>query len=283
MKAIGFEHEGDWHGMPYYQTPDEKVKVSYSQAGKSWQMKKDGKVVVKGNTLGELNEALKKHTGPDNFTSSAKPKITKPSQPAPQPDHHSTQSAPVYGGVKAAPSFTHTVHGIADAQGFSGGMLSALRKYTGGNYTNINEAMRFEVDYGNVAPHLMKDILNLQKAFHVVPPTTEDCVVGCKIKLDALKTMVKSAGLNHLSELQEGSIIRDDAIVSTSHSSHVWDGDVKLKIKVPKGSRAIHVSKISIHPKENETLLPPGSRFKINKAQENYDGFSYYLEVELLP
>jgi len=50
---------------------------------------------------------------------------------------------------------------------------------------------------------------------------------GRKAKLEALRTMAKHAGLNHLSELQAGNILCDDGIVSTSHSPEAWDGNVK--------------------------------------------------------
>ena len=72
-----------------------------------------------------------------------------------------------------------------------------------------------EID--NVSPAMMKNILHLQKAFHMAPPTTKDCNVKRNIKLEVLKTMAKSAGLNHLDEIQSGTILSDDGIISTSH------------------------------------------------------------------
>ena len=272
----GFTKEGDFNGMPYYQKGS--VKVSFSEEHGTWQMKQNGQVVAKGDDMNKLNGAMMNYAG---SLFNAPPKSQQPVYTP--PDKHDTKSAPVYASVKAAGNFKFTKYGIPDASGFPESIKAAIQSYTGSGYSAINSAMRFESDFDKLDVGVMRKILNIQKAFHIVPPTTEDCTVGRKVGLEALKTMAKSAGLNHLSELQEGSIIQDDAVVSTSHAGHVWSGDVKFDIKVPKGSKAINVEDISHHSSEQETLLPPGSKFKINKVQKNHKGHEFYLEVELLP
>jgi len=42
-----------------------------------------------------------------------------------------------------------------------------------------------------------------------------------------------------------------------------------MNIKIPKGAKAIDVKSISQHSHEQETILPPGSQFKITEINRN--------------
>lgn len=278
----GFKKEYSNEKITYYEKGD--CKVSYIGATGSWQLKKGGELKAKGDDMDDLLSAMHKYAPePEKPKVTPKPAPIKTKEPVPTvPDPHSVETAPRYASVIPSSSFNYTEYGIPDASGFPAGIKESLKNYTGSNYMKINSAMRFESDYNNVTQKVMRDILHIQKSFQIVPPTTEDCVVGRKVGLDALKTMAKSAGLNHLSELQPGTIIQEDGIVSTSHSEHVWSGDVRFSVKIPKGAKAINVQGISHNSSEQETLLPPGTRFKINKVSQNTGKHAYHLEVEVM-
>jgi len=273
-EAAGLKKEGEFGGVTYFK--NDNTKVSYKPDTKSWQVKTDGELVAQGNgDMADLEAALAKI-----------PKVKKPktsqTQPAPKIDQLATHTAPNYASALPKSSFSYNSHGIPKTEGFPSGIQSALKRYTGSRYKQINAAMRFEADYDSLDTSTMRDILHLQKAFHCVPETTKEASVGRKVGLDALKTMAKHAGLNHLTEIQPGTILQEDGISSTSHSENIWSGDVRFSIKIPKGAKAIYVDDISPHKGENETLLPPGTKFKINKVQQDTGWYKFDIECEVL-
>lgn len=57
---------------------------------------------------------------------------------------------------------------------------------------------------------------------------------------------------------------------------------VRMTIKIPKGAKAINVEDISRNSQEQETILPPGSQFKITEIKQNHKGFAYHIDCEVM-
>jgi hypothetical protein len=211
-------------------------------------------------------------------TAAAKPK----SKPAARTvESTPVQTAPAYATRLSASQFSFSSKGIPNEKGFSAGIQKSLRAYRGSSYQHINKAMRFSTDFNDVSPVTLTHILNLQRAFQQAPPTTKDVELGRKVNMAALMTMARSAGLSDLNEPQPGHILYDEALVSTSYDKDTWSGDVNFRITGLKGSKAIDLSE-SINAGEGETILPPGTKFKISKVARNTGGFKYQIYCEAM-
>jgi hypothetical protein len=64
-----------------------------------------------------------------------------------------------------------------------------------------------------------------------------------------------------------GKILQDPGIVSCSHSENTWSGNYLMEIHCAKGARGLYADGFSSNSSELETLLPPNSRFIINKVE----------------
>ena len=284
--GAGLKKEGVYQGITYYKN-DEGLKVSYSETLKSYQIKKPDGSNEFGTDLNELAEKLK--VDPVKAAAESKLKAAKQAaETAAQEAQakaqaaaaHSTLNAALY-GHKAAVKGTHqySSKGAANEAALSSSLRASLSAYTGSSYKPINKAMRFATDASEVDAETMKNVFNLHQAFRAVPPTTHDIDVGRKVGIEALKTMARDAGINHLDDLQPGTVLRDTGIISTSHSKSVWSGDVKFDIHVPKGSKAIDLSE-TMNKGEQEMLLPPGSGLKIKSIKKSALGAGYHITCE---
>ena len=279
-KSTGLPLEGNYNGITYYKAGN--TKLSYMTHSGTWVLSHNGEFET-GSSLNKLHETL---TNMNIKHIAEKPpktvKIPKSEPAAPPKEDNTTHSSKNYASAIPASNFKFTTNGISDEKGFNSAMRDSIKAYKGTSYKAINSAMRFSTSFDDIDNSTMKHILNLQRAFAIVPVTVKDNIVGRKIGIDALKTMAKDAGLGDLKDLQVGNIIRDEGIVSTSLNAHVWKGDVNFRIKVPAGSKAIDLSQ-SINKSEVETMLPPGSKFKITEVKMGYNSFKYYIECELIP
>jgi hypothetical protein len=78
--------------------------------------------------------------------------------------------------------------------------------------------------------------------------------------------------------LEVGTEFRDKGFVSTALSTKLEnfnDMATFIKIRVPKGTRALFVDSISVH-NERELILAPGAKFKINTIKEGKAGGPMY-------
>lgn len=283
----GFKLEGNFSGLTYYIAENGKKKVSYDPNKGTWQLKEPDGTVTKGDNLNALAEKLKvdpsameKAAGEQAAKAAAEKVAAEAQKKAAAEAAHSTLNAALYGhkqAVKGEHKFT--TKGAATEQAFTPAIKHSIEAYRGSYYKSINKAMRFDADYGDTDAQTMRHVLHLQRAFKLAPPTTQDIQVGRKVQTEALKTMAKDAGLNSLSELAPGQVLRDEGVISTSHSSGVWSGSVKFDITVPKGSKAIDLSE-TINKGEAELMLPPGSGFKIKEVKRDHKGHDFYIVCE---
>lgn len=267
----GYKKEGTFSGKTYYKN-DAGNKVSYDPANNTWADIQNGNLVNKGEGMNSLSEYL----GVDSATvTSKKPK-------APPEDPHSVKSAATYASRKVTPSsFKFSTKGAPDESALPLAVQKSIQAYRGSRYVEINNAMRFNADFEEVSPDTMRHVLHLQRAFQMAPPTTQDIEVGRKIGLPALKAMCKHAGLSSLKELQPGNIIQEEGICSTSHKEGVWSGEVGMRIKVPKGKKAIDLSE-TINKPEAELMLPPNSALRVLSVKQDHNGFKFHIECEVV-
>lgn len=134
----------------------------------------------------------------------------------------------------------------------------ALKAYTGYDAYDINEGLRGDGVNGKLA----HTVTALDLAFQDAPPLASNIEVSRFIEGDGPFPSSPPP-------MEPGAEFQDAAFVSTSKlRSQANDfGRTEITVRVPKGSRVIdvnHASPVrSEHPKEQEVLLPRGSRFRV--------------------
>jgi hypothetical protein len=80
-------------------------------------------------------------------------------------------------------------------------------------------------------------------------------------------------------QLTEGVETQDLGYMSTSiHNDFDWEGRLRIRIKVPKGTPAIYLSGSFSHfPEEKELLLNRGTRLRVTKVSGNE------IQAEVVP
>jgi len=280
-EKAGYKPEGQYNGKFYHKSASGD-KVSYDPAADTWITLSAGSVTAQGQGAESLSKYLSENK--------AKPAAQGTMAAAPvSTSHASTATAKKYGDVIPAEKFSFASSGIANETALPTKVKESIRAYKGSSYQTINNAMRFNesFDPDTVSSNTMAHILNLQRAFAAVAPSTKDVTVGRKITSDGLMAMAKDAGLASLTDLKAGMILREPGIVSTSHDQHVWSGDVKFEIKLPKGSKAIDISEtVTLHQSEQEVLLGPDSKLKIHEVKQNHTShgkqYAYHIVCELM-
>jgi len=263
-EELGYKYEGKYNGVEYYKVGNQKL--SYSPEAETWAYKEGGSTINIGNELSKM--ALAPKAAPVASYAGESYSQTK------------TGSAPIYASSLPTSNFKYSSKGISDESGLPSGIQKSIHRYKGSYYQQINKAMRFSTDFHEVDKQTMVDILNIQRAFQIAPPTKNDVNVGRKFGIEAFKAMAKNAGIDDLNDIQPGTILSEEAVCSTSHSKSVWSGDVHMNILIPKGAKAIDLSE-TINAGEKETILPPGTKFKINSITQGNAG-SYKLDCEVL-
>jgi NAD+--asparagine ADP-ribosyltransferase len=140
----------------------------------------------------------------------------------------------------------------------------AVTEYTGTNYKNINAVLRGkETAYTGQNAEFAENISSALKKANV----PEDVVVyrgASKSALGELKDLSK--------EDMVGKVIEDKGFMSTSMlENSSFNGDVKMKINVPKETNGAYVGEISYYP-EAEMLLDKGQKMIITEAAEDSIG-----------
>jgi uncharacterized protein YejL (UPF0352 family) len=275
-EEAGYAFEGNYNNIDYYKATNGN-KVSYKPDTDSWKVWPLGEA---GEGTISLNDYLEKNPLPKE--AKKKPNV----EPSKQVPATSTETAPKYGSAIPTDQFKFSSKGIPDESGFPAGIRKSISAYKGSGYQQINKAMRFETSFNDIDQSTMVHILNLQKAFQVVPPTQKDVQSKRNMSTDALKVMAKHAGITDLTHIAVGNIMQEEGIVSTSvRKDWHWSGAVRFNIAINKGSRAIDLSE-SINSGEGEILLPPGAKFKITGIKTGDETsskqFEYEYDVELL-
>lgn len=283
-----FPKEGTFNNIDYYKSTT-GAKISYKPDSDSWMVKdKSGKVVETGSGVVDLAVQVQKLKIAYEAEKEAKKAEAAAAAPPPSPSSPastSTAHAKMYSGrqvTKEATSFSSK--GVSNEKSLPKPLQDSVSAYKGNTYYKaINDAMRFNDSFDDVSPVVAKHVLNLQNAFKKIHPSEKDVNVGRKIGIDALKTMVKNAGLQDLDHLKPGDVLTEPGVCSTSYSANVWHDHVKLNIKVPKGTKAIDISE-TINSSEQELLLPPDSKFRVvgikSQKENGYGQFKYELDVE---
>lgn len=150
---------------------------------------------------------------------------------------------------------------------------AALKKYTGGAYTEINKCLRGTGTCSESTLNTIKGIKGGMK------PSTESIMVY-------RKTNAATFGLGSAADAKNlvGTTIRDDGVISTSIKDGIWHGQLHLKIEAPVGSRMAWVQPISHYPSENEIVLSPGTDFEVVSVEQHYNyPDQYVVHMRVVP
>lgn len=162
----------------------------------------------------------------------------------------------------------------------------AISNYTGGNFKAMNEILR---GVRGDDPYYRNLINQAQSAMDQYQ-TSEDLVVRRGSKATALARLL---GLERDTSLEEigkrrdefiGAVAEDKGFFSTTPVvKGGFGGAVNYKIFVPQGANMPYLESFTMNPEEYETLLPPGSMFRVvdlevHQAKFRMEG-TIYLEL----
>lgn len=125
----------------------------------------------------------------------------------------------------------------------------AVKKYTGGDYIQINEALRS----GEPPDMPVKENINKLDNATQAWKAPRDMIVYRDAKVDRYSGDV-------------GAIIKDHGFVSTSVYAG-YNESKRFTILIPKGASVLPIGRESQHRTEGEILLPRGSRFRIEGSK----------------
>jgi len=247
----GFKYKIGNDTYNYFVKPDgSKISINHKEG--SWKLELPSGTKYKGKSLNDLQGKLAGTSSTVSLQGQTK-------------TAHTSAPSPSLGTAKLESNPSFSTHGVPLPHALPSAIQTSLKKYTGSHYSSMNSALR----NGTVASSShQKDILNMQKAFALLPGVKTEVKVGRKISFEALQTMVQKAGLSGgVNAISPGHILHDDGFMSTSHSD-AWSGAVKFHITLPVGAKAIYVKPISNHPGEDETVLASGTRLKVTKVDK---------------
>lgn len=257
------------------------VVLTGKNAGK-WISKSSGHMAKNGDDLDTLDklmsgdkDVLKKTTNlqggatPENLADTGNPyapqPAAKPAAAAKKPS--STSEEGEHKEVTLTKSQLFTFHALKKGRPTPTDVeLKAIRSYTNGSYNDINKGLRHTTTYAKQSTTVKNLTEYLNKC-----SLPEDATLYRRVSGDYAK-ILKSI-------LSKGTVFVDHGFVSMSAGSNKWSGDLTMKIKAPKGSKAIAVGDIGSHPSEWEITGQRGSRFKITGFNRN----TQEIECELLP
>lgn len=156
------------------------------------------------------------------------------------------------------------------------GQSESLRRYTGNDYKEINGCAR-GADTCN--PQVTSTLNSIKSA---LKSSTRDFTVF-------RQTTAKSFGLTSPNDFENlvGKTIKDDGITSTSIRTNLgWEGNVRLDIEVPKGTKVAWIKSVSHHPDEDEMILEPGTHYEVvgvKKYKDKYGKYSYHVKLRVTP
>lgn len=165
----------------------------------------------------------------------------------------------------------------------------AIKEYTGSAYSSMNNPAT------GVGSHSNTDyaIAGIDKASVPLKPGT---VLSRKFSFHSTADVEAFLGSG------EGAVLKDFGIISTSLKPEVWSGNVHLRIVCGEGVKGCYVAPdpvnggkaISVHPGEQEVILPYGTKFFVRKIHKEGhkikdehgswgSGQKYIVEVVALP
>lgn len=179
--------------------------------------------------------------------------------------------------------------------------LQAFKKYTGVDYSSINDALREDkYQKGYIAKkqagggikvselkkqEIAQTIDNMDKAIAKFTLTT-DKTVWRGLRDD----LMQDSFLSKMENLKPGTVLTDKAYSSTAvtkSGTGEFTGGWLMKIKVPAGTgRGVYTRKISEYAHENELLLKRGAQFKVTRITNGKDSWGNtvkLIEAEMLP
>lgn len=139
--------------------------------------------------------------------------------------------------------------------------VSAISKYTGSGYTEINNYLRFGSSYSGRTP--AGTIKQLDEVFRPIP-------VDTRVTRRISSTQAFGQDMNSL----VGTVFADKGFLSTSIAEGVWSGSVEMIIDVPAGAPARYVRNISAHKSEYELLLPRETKMIVTRVEKRPGGYS---------
>lgn len=223
--------------------------------------KKSGISDEDGQTLLALKKAKSKPK--------AKPKA-KPEKAKAPTEAKPTKDRSYISGDTASPAAIKKMEKIEHAtyNKFSKSEKASLKEYTGDGYENINKKLRAGGKPTGAA-------VEMDKAF-ASSSLSHDMEVHRGFTLGGGRKPPKI-----------GSTMQDNAYMSTSHGQRRAEGflsrkdeSVLVKIKVPKGSKAIYIGKNSKYGNEQELLLDRGAQMKFTSRKKV--GNVWHYEAELV-
>jgi 2'-5' RNA ligase len=152
----------------------------------------------------------------------------------------------------------------------------ALGSYTSRGYKTINECLRTDCQGSeDEVAQTRERISTLSDLVNIQDPTTEE-----------MRTYRGVRGIRL--DLAEGDEFHDRGFVSTTRDENFAKGWISgwgtiVRIKVPKGSQVLDVTALGGPGSEREVILPPGSKFRVTRAQVPDSPMeAVVLDVELI-
>lgn len=142
----------------------------------------------------------------------------------------------------------------------------ALSNYTRNGYADINDYLRGKSSDREV--FIEEDVELIDEAMDKsVVEKPFCCYRGMDVDPELLKKF---------SSAKPGDVITDGAYLSTStNENEAFSGNVKLKIIVPKGAKALSMMRVSEYPTEMEVLLHRKGKLRVLKVEEK-EGYNEY-------
>lgn len=180
-------------------------------------------------------------------------------------------------GAQKNPGNTSDTPGIRATNHVSPANAATLKAYTGSSYRAINGHLRGGKTLGEADQHHIQQLDEMLGSASMPETTTVYRGLG-SLAVEQL--------LGPERKVKAGQVLTDAGFPSTSINDgvarqfmNVNPKNIMMSVKVPKGSKAMDISKYSDDPNEKETLIARGAKFKVIK----YDHKARKLEVELLP
>lgn len=132
--------------------------------------------------------------------------------------------------------------------------MEGVQAYVNGDYARINNYLRREEPNALFFPD---EIADLDMAFRKP---------GAVLRHDLTVTRAFGEYNQDLRRLKTGDTFTDAGFVSTTILPAGLDwgiGDTNVKIRVPKGTKALWTRSIALHPEESELLLGRGVTFRV--------------------
>ena len=144
---------------------------------------------------------------------------------------------------------------------------ASITTYTGEAYKDINSYLR---GLSSTTEHA-DDIKNIMSALDKASLPEETIVRRGMVNADGLFKGVDMKDLGLHPEKYVGMVVNDKGFVSTSPvENHAFITNVRVYIKLPKGSKAMYIAPMSQIKKEKELLINANSKFVVESLHASY-------------